>query len=226
MRDESETGPLPEPEGYLWPLVAMILVILAQVLVPARLRVGPPLIVPIIETLAVIVLIGLAAKPGPLPNSARPLVLSLFGLLAVANTLAAARLVSLVLGDSSAAEVSARNVNRLLVAAVLALATNIVTFSLLYWQIDGGGPRGRVVKAASYPDFQFPQTSEEELAPPQWRPRFPDYLYVAFTNVVAFSPTDTLPLTIRAKGLMALQSMIALGVLVVVLSRVINVLPA
>ena len=61
---------------------------------------------------------------------------------------------------------------------------------------------------------------------PTWQPRFPDHLYVAFTNVVAFSPTDTLPLTHRAKGLMAIQSMISLAVLVVVISRVINILPS
>jgi len=35
-----------------------------------------------------------------------------------------------------------------------------------------------------------------------------------------------MPLTTRAKGLIALQSVIALGVLVVVLSRVINILPS
>lgn len=83
----------------------------------------------------------------------------------------------------------------------------------------------RRVGAARYPDFQFPQTGVEGLAPPHWQPRFPDHLYLAFTNVVAFSPTDTLPLTHRVKGLMAIQSMISLAVLVVVLSRVINILP-
>ncbi len=223
----SAPGSAPEPESYLWPLVAMVLVILAQVLVPARLRVGPPIVVPVVEGIAVLVLLVVAAKPGPVPRSARPLVLSLFGLLAVANTLAAARLVSLVLGGSTTNGAGTSDaVTRLLIAAVLALATNIVTFSLLYWQVDAGGPSGRVLAAPPYPDFLFPQTSETGLAPATWRPRFPDYLYVAFTNVVAFSPTDTLPLTIRAKGLMALQSIVALGVLVVVLSRVINILPA
>ena len=34
-----------------------------------------------------------------------------------------------------------------------------------------------------------------------------------------------MPLTVRAKALMALQAMISLGVLVVVLARVINILP-
>jgi hypothetical protein len=106
------------------------------------------------------------------------------------------------------------------------LATNLITFGLLYWQVDGGGPSGRAVEPRSPADFQFPQMTTPGLAGPTWHGRFPDYLYLAYTNVVAFSPTDTLPLTIRAKALMALQSLISLGVLVVVLARVINTLPA
>ena len=81
-------------------------------------------------------------------------------------------------------------------------------------------------KSPPFPDFQFPQTLTEGLAAPGWRPHFGDHLYVAFTNVVAFSPTDTLPLTLHVKALMALQSLISLSVLVVVLSRVINILPS
>ncbi|HUC07195.1 MAG TPA: hypothetical protein VMR96_03815, partial [Solirubrobacterales bacterium] len=60
--------------------------------------------------------------------------------------------------------------------------------------------------------------SAEGLGPPGWQPRYLDYLYVAFTNVVAFSPTDTMPLTHRVKELMAVQSMIALSVIGLVLS--------
>ena len=97
---------------------------------------------------------------------------------------------------------------------------------MVYWQVDGGGPGGRANGPARYPDFQFPQTGTHDLAAETWRPEFFDFLYVAYTNVVAFSPTDTMPLTRRAKGLMALQSMISAAVLVVVLSRVINLLPA
>lgn len=89
----------------------------------------------------------------------------------------------------------------------------------------GGGHRAAGADPGPEPR-QFPQTLPQGLAAPDWRPRFGDHLYVAFTNVVAFSPTDTLPLTLRVKGLMALQSMISLAVLVVVLSRVINILPA
>jgi hypothetical protein len=117
-------------------------------------------------------------------------------------------------------------VGRLLVAAVLILVVDVVTFALLDRQLDGGGPAGRVASPAPFPDFQFPQTGTPGLAAPGWRPRFGDHLYLSFTTKVAFSPTDTLPLTLRVKALMALQSLVALCVLVVVLARVINILPA
>ena len=31
---------------------------------------------------------------------------------------------------------------------------------------------------------------------PAWAPSFVDYLYVSLTNATAFSPTDTMPLTV------------------------------
>jgi hypothetical protein len=213
------------PESYIWPLTAIVVVILPQLLIPTRDRVGPPVLVPIIESVAFLVMLAIAAKPGPVPRRARPIALALFGILVSANAVAAARLVVLVL-DNGKVDGAALNATRLLVAGVLVLGTNVVTFALVYWQLDGGGPAGRIARPAPYPDFQFPQTLTSGLAPPGWRPRFGDHLYLAFTNVLAFSPTDTLPLTGQAKGLMALQSTISVGVLVVVVSRVINILPA
>jgi len=166
----------------------------------------------------------IAAKPGPVPRGARPTVLALFGVLTLANAASAVRLVVLVL-DGGTVDGLALTADRLLVAGIMVIFTNVITFGLLYWQLDLGGPAGRVTHPLPYPDFQFPQTGTSGLAPPNWRPRFFDYLYVAYTNIVAFSPTDTMPLTGRAKALMALQSLISLGVLVVVLARVINILP-
>ena len=62
------------------------------------------------------------------------------------------------------------------------------------------------------------------MAPEDWEPRFLDYLYVSLTNVVAFSPTDTMPLTRRAKAMMAVQSLVAVSTLALVIARAINVL--
>jgi uncharacterized membrane protein len=222
--DEDESNGPRTPESYTWPLAAMVVAILPQVLVPVHDRVGPPLLVPIIETAAFLTMLIIAARPGPVPRRARPIVLFLFGVLILANASAAVRLVVLVL-DGGKVDGVALSANRLLVAGALVLITNVITFGLVYWQLDSGGPAGRAVDPLPYPDFQFPQTATKGLAAPGWQPRFPDHLYLAFTNVVAFSPTDTMPLTSRAKALMALQSLISLAVLVVVLARVINILP-
>src|SRR3954453_13068669 len=80
------------PESYTWPLLTVVLVIVPQVLIPPAHRVGPPLLVPIVEGIALVVLLAIAAKPGPVPRSARSLVLALFGLLVLANAVAAVRL--------------------------------------------------------------------------------------------------------------------------------------
>ena len=221
--DGAERG-LPAPESYLWPLTAIVVAILPQVLIPVRDRVGPPSVVPITEGAVILIMLIIAAKPGSVPRRARPLVLTLFGALILANAGAAARLVALVL-DGGKVDGVALTANRLLVAGALVLFTNVITFGVLYWQLDLGGPAGRVADATTYPDFQFPQMATPGLAAPNWRPRFLDYLYVAYTNIVAFSPTDTMPLSRRAKALMTLQSVISVVVLVVVLARVINILP-
>ena len=59
------------PESYFWPLVALVVVIVPEVLVPGRLREGPPWIVPVIEATVFVVLSAVAAKPGPVPRAAR-----------------------------------------------------------------------------------------------------------------------------------------------------------
>src|SRR5664280_3637303 len=73
------------PESYTWPLVAVVVIILPQVLVPTSHRIGPPLLVPIVEAVAFLVMLVIAAKPGPVPRGARPFILSLFCVLIMAN---------------------------------------------------------------------------------------------------------------------------------------------
>ena len=50
-----------------------------------------------------------------------------------------------------------------------------------------------------------------------------DYLYLAFTNATAFSPTDVMPLVPWAKIAMGVQSLISLGILGLVIARAVNV---
>src|SRR3954453_23358674 len=114
--DSRHIGLASARETYLWQLIALVLVILPQVLVPARMREGPPVAVPAIEAMVVLILLAVAAKPGPVPRAARPLVLSLFAVLIVANTGAATRLVALVLRSTPKGE-TPPTVTQLLVTA-------------------------------------------------------------------------------------------------------------
>ena len=102
--------------------------------------------------------------------------------------------------------------------------TNVLAFTLLYWQLDRGGPGAREKKERMKPDWLFPQTGASEDAPPDWQPTFVDYLFLGFSTATAFSPTDALPLTSRAKILMMLESSISLITLMVVASRAIGIL--
>ena len=113
---------------------------------------------------------------------------------------------------------------QLLSSSIAVWVVNVLAFSMLYWQIDRGGPEARANKAKKKPDWLFPQEGAVENVPAGWRPTFIDYLFLGFTTSTAFSPTDTLPLTSRAKILMMLQSTISLATIVVVASRAINIL--
>jgi len=113
---------------------------------------------------------------------------------------------------------------QLLTSSISVWVTNVIMFSLLYWQIDRGGPEARANNAGTKPDWLFPQAGAPEDTPPDWRPTFIDYLFLGFSTATAFSPTDALPLTSRAKMLMMIESTISLVTIVVVASRAINIL--
>jgi hypothetical protein len=113
----------------------------------------------------------------------------------------------------------------LLSSSLAIWVTNVLTFSLVYWQIDGGGPSARATRTGAKPDWLFPQATVAEAALQDWRPLFLDYLFLGYNTATAFSPTDVAPLTIRAKMLMMLESTISLLTLVIVAARAVNVLP-
>jgi uncharacterized membrane protein len=102
--------------------------------------------------------------------------------------------------------------------------TNVLAFALVYWELDRGGPAARAAADREHPDFLFPQMQSPELAKPDWEPVFFDYLYVSFTNVTAFSPTDVMPLSRWAKATMMAQAGVSLVVVVLVVARAINAL--
>ena len=103
--------------------------------------------------------------------------------------------------------------------------TNIIAFSLWYWLFDRGGPAERAAGSGIAPSFAFPENATPELVGEGWWPRYHDYLYLAFTNATAFSPTDTLPLQAWAKMAMLAESVLSFLTAIMVIARAINVLP-
>lgn len=142
------------------------------------------------------------------------------GLLAVvsaANTLALVALIGSLLSgeEKSGAE--------LLLKGVTIWGTNVIAFGLWFWGLDQGGPIRRREANPPPPDFQFPQLENPQLAEPGWHPRLVDYLYLSFTNSIAFSPTDAMPLTRWAKLLMLTESGVSAITVLLVAARSVNI---
>jgi uncharacterized membrane protein len=133
----------------------------------------------------------------------------------VALTLSAAFLVRELINHSLEAQT-------LLVDGVLLWSSNILTFALFYWELDGGGPANRHATACGSTDFAFPQKVLDAPELKAWAPDFIDYVFLAFNTNTAFSPTDTMVLARRAKVLMMYQSVLSLTTVVVLVARAIN----
>ncbi|HEX4012822.1 MAG TPA: hypothetical protein VHX17_02900 [Candidatus Cybelea sp.] len=113
----------------------------------------------------------------------------------------------------------------LILTSLAIWSANVLVFSLLYWALDRGGPDARANGSEDIADFDFPASSSSHAAP-GWQPVFLDYLFVGFTTATAFSPTEAMPLTSRAKGLMIVQSLISLVTIIIVAARAIGIIPS
>lgn len=147
----------------------------------------------------------------------RTAAVTLLALISLANAfLLLAVIASLIRGDEKSGA-------QLLLKAITVWGTNIVAFGLWYWAFDRGGPVRRVRPDPPLPDFQFPQMENPQLAEPGWQPELLDYIYVAFTNAIAFSPTDAMPLSRRAKLMMLAESSISSITVLLVAARAVNI---
>jgi hypothetical protein len=201
-------------------VLAIVVAIILQAILPDRLAVHPVWVLPTLEGAA---LVGLTLfNPLRMSRShpaARTGGLALSVLIVVANAYSGARLIDAILGGHGVKDPTA-----LFGSGASIYVTNIVAFALLYWELDRGGPVSRAAAADPHPDFLFPQMTNPDLTHRDWEPTFGDYLYTSFTNATAFSPTDTMPLTLWAKGLFAVQSLVALSVVGLVVARAVNIL--
>ena len=113
---------------------------------------------------------------------------------------------------------------QLLVTTGTIWAANVIVFGLCYWDIDDGGPFERARHERKTPDFRFAQDETPEVAQPEWHPRVWDYIFVALTSATAFSPTDTMPLTLKSKLLVGVEEFVSLVLIVLVTARAVSLL--
>jgi hypothetical protein len=220
-------GPITRGEPFRgerrWPVAAAILVVLAILLfLPNRVRLLPQWGLCLAAALVLAPMLMVSTRP----RSSKWLRIERFITFAFVAGSAAANLSTLqVLVAASIHNSLHVGGLELLASSVAVWAGNVLTFSLLYWQLDRGGPGGRAEAAFHRPDWVFAQDgASEDQVGPGWRPQFVDYLFLGFSTATAFSTTDAMPLTARAKLAMMAESSISLLTLVVVAARAINVL--
>jgi len=219
--DTVAPGPPPAAAERRWPMATAVLVATVLfVVVPHRGRVPGWWVGPVLQ----LVLLGLliAQDPGRIDRRSPTLHRLMVALLAI-MTLGTVLSVTILAVDvlAGVADVTA---TALLGRGAAIWVENVIVFSLWYWQFDRGGPAERAADMPVPPSFAFPENATPELAPAGWRPTYPDYLYLSFTNATAFSPTDTLPLTRWAKLAMMFQSAVSLITVALVVARAVNVL--
>jgi uncharacterized membrane protein len=199
---------------------AVLSAIALTILLPAEVKIGPDWLFPLVEIVLLALLV--MSDPGEITRRSavlRGLSIGLVAVLACGAAVATVRLIDQLItgGDIS------NSAGPLLSAGVKVWVGNNLAATLLYWELDAGGAAARAHGMPRYPDLAFPQQIERSLAAPGWRPRFVDYLYLGFTNSLAFSPTDVMPLVPWAKIAMALQAIVSIALLSLVIARAVNV---
>jgi hypothetical protein len=204
-----------------WPMAGAVLAAMVlTVLLPGTLRLGPQWVLPLIEGLLLVALI--AGDPATISRRSRELrtlSIVLVSVLVLGALWATAQLIDDLIHGGAVTN----SASELLEAGTIVWVSNNIAFALLYWELDGGGAAARAHHLPAHADFAFPQQLNPRIAPPDWRPRFIDYLYLGFTNATAFSPTDAMPLAPWAKIAMANQAFVSLGILGLVIARAVNV---
>jgi hypothetical protein len=206
----------------VWPPVVTVLVFMAlnialRIWLPREGIVNARWLLPAIEAILLVVLITSNPVGAEERRRLRRASLALVGLLVAAALWATA----LLIADLIRGKGVANHADQLLASGGVVWLGNNLAFALLYWLMDGGGPIART-RLTVPEDLAFTQQMSPELAPPGWRPVFLDYLHLGFTNATAFSPTDVMPLTHRAKYAMLVQASVALALFGLVVARAVN----
>jgi uncharacterized membrane protein len=225
-------APTPSDEPRWYASIAVLVILVLYVTLPTRLQYGPSwwFLVPVLGILIPLSIL----RPSRVRDTAltRAAAIALIVIVNIFNIVSVALLVHSILFHPKGELPLGGDNAKLLIAGSQIWVTNILVFALWYWEIDNDGPaqRARVSGFSDFadPDFLFTPMilgkSNLKCLDPHWKPKFADYLYLAFTNALAFSPTDTFPITIPGKVLMSGQAIISFVTIAIVVARAVGAL--
>ncbi|HTU81784.1 MAG TPA: hypothetical protein VMF61_06620 [Candidatus Acidoferrales bacterium] len=232
-----ETAPAPvervkhEPRWHA--SVAVIAAMILYIALPEKLTVGPTWVAP---ALVLMVLVPLSILSPKRHHGSRRVRFWGIVIIAIVNFFNIASVALLVYSFfRPGKEATPLSAAQLLLHGAEIWFTNIIVFALWFWELDADGPDARAHAKSALAfhdaDFLFPQMqmgiaggSPTPCFDPDWKPQFFDYLYLAFTNSTAFSPADVMPLTVWAKFLMFVESLISLVTIAIVLARSVSLI--
>jgi len=211
-----------------WQMALAVLVAIGlQVVTPHTGRVPAWWLLPVLEFVLLVTIITI--DPGRVDDRSiqvRRLTIGLIAIMTIGTMAGVALLVYDILSNNVLFHPGVvLNATDLFGRGAALWVTNVIVFSLWFWELDRGGPAERAAGSRIPPSFAFPENAMPEFAAEGWSPIYPDYFYLAFTNATAFSPTDCLPVKTWAKMAMMLQSVVSLVTAILVVARAINVLP-
>jgi uncharacterized membrane protein len=218
------------PESRLWAAGATVIVVLGQWYVSGALGLQPAWLFPAIVAvlMGASIAIWFPTRDDPAP-AVRTLAILAMSVVAFANAVSLVSLVYQVFTGqplvAAAGLLGGHPLDpvHLLLAGLVLWLVNTLNFAVIYWEIDSGGPVERAKGSHEFPDLLFMQQQQPGWGPDDWKPTFRDYVYVSATCAMAFSPTDTMPLSLRSKLAMGVQSMLSISILAVLIARAVNI---
>lgn len=214
-------GTLDKPEPRWQAILALIAVGGIYTALPSELSVGP-------KWLLLTIVVGLLVPSVIAHRTGRHSLNHILGI--ITNSIITAALVISVALLVAALPGHKEAPRALLLSAASLWLTNVLTFALWYWRLDGGGPFARHhrgfcgSRAFLFPQMQMDPAQRTALGMEKWSPGFIEYLFIAFNTSAAFSPTDTPVLQRWAKLLNIVQSLISLTIVALLVSRAVGVL--
>lgn len=213
-----------------WPAFIAVLLLLAIYSVTPSNMVPRPILIVLAALIFVSLVVLNPVRTGRESTISRWLAVTLALVLMTANLVDVVFIVNDLITGSSLGTV-------ILLEALEVWVANVIAFSIVYWEMDRGGPIARAtLTRAQMPaaDFKFPQDDESSAvaevsrmsssSSANWRPGFIDYLYLALTNMMAFTANDVVPISSRAKIFMGIQGFSGFVILALVIGRSVNIL--